>query len=93
MKTNILSFPHHITMGAMIRFQRQTGIDISQMNGNIEHMVLFMYLATSSACKADGVDFPLSFDQYADLCSPEDMKAFYDEIKTEKVTEEEKKTE
>ncbi len=80
-------------MGAMIRFQRQTGIDISQMNGNVEHMVLFMYLTTLAACRAEDIDFKLSFDEYADICTPEDMTAFYNEMKTENETDtkEEKK--
>lgn len=80
-QSRVLCFPHRVTMGAMLRFKRETGRDFSEVGEkDIEALVVFMWCCTVSACKADGVDFGLSLEDYADMTEPADVRAFYDEM-------------
>lgn len=94
--SRVLCFPHRVTMGAMLRFKRETGRDFSEVGEkDIEALVVFMWCCTVSACKADGVDFGLSLEDYADMAEPSDVRAFYGEMSAssgEDVSPGEKKT-
>lgn len=71
-------YPCRITMGAMLRFKRETGRDISRVDkGDVADLVLFLWCCTASACSADGVDFDLTSERFADMLEPEAVTAFY----------------
>lgn len=55
-----------ITMGAMLRFKRQTGKDVSDMGTDVSLMIIFLFCSVASACNADGIDFTLDIDRFAD---------------------------
>lgn len=62
-----------ITMGAMRRFKRETGKDISQTGSDIDLLGTFMWCCVASACNADGVPFDMDADKFADGL---DLEAF-----------------
>lgn len=91
MKTNILiqgqAFPCRVTMGAMLRFKRLTGKDVSALNdGDIEDLLTLLYCCVVSACKADGKDFSMDLESFADALDASEMNAFYASINEEKKT-------
>lgn len=55
-----------MTMGAMLRFKRETDRDVSQIGTDISLMVVFLYCCVASACNAEGVAFDLDVDKFAD---------------------------
>lgn len=61
-------YPLRITMGAMVRFKRITGKDVSQVGeGDAIELFQFLYCCLVSACKADGIEFNYDFEEFADI--------------------------
>ena len=72
-------YPCRVTMGAMLRFKRATGKDVSRMNGeDMEELTVFVHSCVASACRADGVPFELGVEDMADCLTAEDVTAFYE---------------
>lgn len=70
-------YPCRITMGAMLRFKRETGHDVSEMKStDIADMICFMWCCCASACNADGVEFGMSLDDFADSIEGEELQKF-----------------
>lgn len=70
-------YPCRVTMGAMLRYKRESGEDVSKLkDDNLEGLVLFLWCCVKSACNADGVDFPYGFDEFADALSPKELNLF-----------------
>lgn len=69
-------YPCHITMGAMLRFQRETGRDISEMQAGATDIVIFIWCCTAAACNAEGIEFGLSLYDFADSLSADILKEF-----------------
>lgn len=59
-------YPVRMTMGAMRRFKRETGTDVSRMGTDVDLMIIFLFCCVASACNADGVELPLDIDTFAD---------------------------
>lgn len=59
-------YPMRMTMGAMRRFKRETGTDVNQMGMDVDLMIIFLFCCVASACNADGVEFLLDIDTFAD---------------------------
>lgn len=77
-------YPLRVTMGAMVRFKRASGKEVSKIGGDdMTDVLLFAYCCVQSACKADGVDFDLSFDDFADLLEVEDFSSFFSDMQQE----------
>lgn len=71
--------PCRVTMGAMLRFKRETGRDVSEMSsGDISDLITFMWCCVSSACVADGTEFGLTLEEFADRMDPESLGRFYE---------------
>lgn len=69
--------PCRLTMGAMLAFKRERGKDLAQMNGaDIEDALCLMWCCISSACRADGIDFDMDFDDFCDHVTPDDLNAW-----------------
>ena len=78
-----VTYPCRVTMGAMVRFKRASGRDVSEISKNdVSDMVLFMWCCVASACKADDVAFDLSFDDFADALEPPGLQSFYPEMQS-----------
>ena len=74
------TFPCYVTMGAMVRFKRETGRDISTMDGDITDMVIFLWCCVCAACNAEGVVFDVPFELFADSLTPEMLNSFTEGI-------------
>ena len=72
-------YPCRVTMGAMVRFKRESGKDIRE--------VKFVWCCVKSACNADGVEFDIAFDRFVDMLEPEDFTEFFGDVQeTQKKT-------
>jgi len=60
------SYPCRMTMGAMLRYHRETGNEVSDIKGSISEFATLLYCCTKSACLADHVDFGLTLDEFCD---------------------------
>lgn len=78
-------YPCRITMGAMLRFKRETGRDVSSMSSDdVSDMIVFMWACTASACAHDKVEFDMTIEQFADSLEPDSVQAFYaDEVSSD----------
>ena len=72
------SYPFRMTLGAMLRFKRVTGKDLAKEaldDGNLEEVAALLYACVASASAADKVPFDMSFEDFCDNLSNEDMDA------------------
>ena len=86
--------PCRPTMGAMLRFKKETGKEVTEIeNGSFSDMCAYLYCWVASACAADKVPFSMSLMDFADSLSPEDMTAWANAVqaKTSPVEEGEEK--
>ena len=71
-------------MGAMLRFKKETGKDVTEVeNGSFSDMCAYLYCCVASACAADKVPFDMSLMDFADSLSPEDMTAWANAVQAE----------
>lgn len=67
--------PCRVTMGAMLRYKRLTGEDVASLtDGDIENLLTWIYCCVQSACKADGMDFNFTLEEFCDRLTPDDME-------------------
>ena len=65
-------YPVRMTMGAMLRFKRETGRDVSEVKRtDAADMVVLLWCMVASACSADKVPFELGLEDFADALTPE----------------------
>ena len=64
------AYPCRQTMGAMLRFKRETGKEVTELNGNLSDLCTYLWCCIASACHADGIDFDLSLMDFADNIDP-----------------------
>ncbi|MCM1518961.1 MAG: hypothetical protein NC117_09995 [Pseudoflavonifractor sp.] len=70
--------PCRVTMGAMVRFKRETGKDARQFSADdLEEVITFLWCCVVSSCRADKISDPPALDDFADLLEPTDLEAFY----------------
>lgn len=70
--------PCRVTMGAMVRFKRSAGYDISRLDSsNLEDLLVFIWCCVVSACKADDIEFDMDFDAFADKLEADDVARFF----------------
>ena len=73
-------YPVRMTMGAHLRFKRETGRVISEVKADdVADMVVLMWCCVASACKADGIAFTLSLEVFADSLDPASLKLLEEE--------------
>ena len=78
------AYPCRITMGAMLRFKKETGRDVSTLGeSGVEDLMMFLWCCLRSACQADGVEFNMSVMQLADVLQPSDIEGFYADVSDE----------
>lgn len=78
-------YPCRVTMGAMLQYERETGKDVQKMDGNsITELITFIWCCVISACRADGVEFSLSLDEFADRIDAQSVKEFYSSLDQQK---------
>ena len=67
------AYPCRETMGAMLRFKKETGKEVTEVGSSLDNLVAYVWCCTVSACKADGVDFDLSLQDFADKVDYDDF--------------------
>lgn len=74
-------YPCRITMGAMLRYKRETGKEMSGVNRQeFTDILTFLWCCVASACAADGVEFGYSLEQFADLIPIEDAEKVFADL-------------
>lgn len=87
------TLPCRASMGAMRRFKRLTGHEVSAIKSDdIDESVTFVYCCVAAACNADGVALDMDLDMFADCLMPEDISAFFGPSASEPVDKSKKKT-
>ena len=82
-------YPCRPTMGAMLRFKQETGREVTQIEtGGLSGLVTYLWCCACSACKREGVDFPLSLMDFADAISPQDVALWAASLQQEEAGEE-----
>lgn len=77
-------YPCRPTMGAMLRFKRETGREVTELDGkSVTDLCTYLYCCVQSA--AELVHKPLEMDlmTFADNISPEDMEAWGRELEAD----------
>ena len=68
------AYPCRQTMGAMLRFRRETGREVTQMGADaLSDMAVYLWCCVRSACQADGVAFDMDLMAFLDSLAPEDL--------------------
>lgn len=69
------AFPCYATLGAMLRFKRHTGKEISDVRlDDLENLFTFLYCCVQSACAREGKPFDLDELTFADSITPDEMQ-------------------
>ncbi len=85
--------PCRVTMGAMVRFKREAGRDVSAIeSGDIADLILFFWCCIKSACNADGETFDEPFERFADSLDSDALQGFVESLTAQGGDAEQKKT-
>lgn len=68
------AYPCRPTMGAMLRFKRETGREVTEIDGGFSDMCTYLWCCVASASKHDGKKFELSLMDFADSINPADLE-------------------
>lgn len=91
-KINGEAYPCRPTMGAMLRFKKETGKEVTELNAqNFSDVCIYLYCCIASACANDKKPFNLTLMEFADAVSPEDMNEWAAAVQNEN-TETDKNT-
>lgn len=82
---NGVAYPCHPTMGAMLRFKKETGKEITEIKADsLTDLCTYLYCCVASASAASGKAFGMSLMEFADSLAPEDMQAWAQSMNTGK---------
>lgn len=77
-------YPCRPTMGAMLRFKKETGKEVTELqNGSFTDLCTYLYCCVASASAAEKVPFDMSLMDFADALSPEDMTEWANKVQAE----------
>lgn len=68
---NGTDYPCRPTMGALLRFRRETGREVTEMNGSLEDLCTYLWCCVCSASRRENIPFDMSLMDFADAISPE----------------------
>ena len=74
------TYPCRQTMGAMLRFKAETGKEVTEITDSPSDLLAYLYCCTVSACKRDGVEFPMSLIDFADSITPDDLSRWTEAV-------------
>jgi len=78
-------FPCRPTMGAMLRFKRETGREVTDIKADsFSDLCTYLWCCVTSASKHDGKDFGLSLMDFADCITTDDMIEWAQSLQDEK---------
>lgn len=68
------AYPCSPTMGAMLRFKRETSREITQIDpSSFSDLCTYLWCCVVSASKREGIDFDMPLMDFADCITPDDM--------------------
>ena len=69
-----------MTMGALLKFKRETGRDVSEVkNTDVSDQIILLWCIVSAASAADGVPFSLSLEEFANALPVEAIDLLEDD--------------
>ena len=78
-KINGKVYPCRMTMGASLRFKNETGRDLSEFKTlGLAEQVILLWCIVKSACSADGVEFTMELQEFADYLDPDALHLLED---------------
>ena len=87
---NGVAYPCRPTMGAMLRFKKETGREVTEIETtSLSDLCTYLWCCIKSACRADGVEFELSLMDFADSITPENMDEWVQSVSEQTNTAEE----
>ena len=80
-------------MGAMRRFKRMSGKDVTEVGNEMDLISDFLYCCVVSACNADGKSFEMDVETFADCVDMNDIQQFLNALNASRagIAEEAKK--
>ena len=86
------AYPCRQTMGAMLRFKRETGKEVTDIKSDeFSDLVTWLWCCVVSACSHDHIAFDMALMEFADALDPEQMAAWAESIGTENATDQDEK--
>ena len=77
-------YPCRPTMGAMLRFKKETGREVTEItNNSISDLCTYLYCCVASASAADKIKFTLSLMDFADALDPAELNAWAAQMQQE----------
>lgn len=71
-------YPCRVTMGALLRFKRETGKDAAQISqDDVADLITLLWCCVASACAGDHVSFGMKLMDFADQLDPDALTGFY----------------
>ena len=72
-----VEYPAGVTMGAMLRFKRETGKEVTEIGtGDISLLATYMWCCVVSGCNREGRKFEYTLEDFADNVTPEVVSAW-----------------
>lgn len=81
------NYPTRVSMGAMLRFTRETGKELSEAL-TFTDQITYLWCCVVSACSADGIEFGMDLLTFADHLDAEDVQAWSEAIESTNSTDE-----
>lgn len=76
-------YPCRPTMGAMLRFKKETGKEVTEMRGDsFSELCAYLYCCVASASSADKVPFDMTLMEFADALNPDDLTAWANAVQS-----------
>lgn len=75
------AYPTRVSMGAMLRFTRETGKEMSEAL-TFSDQITYLWCCVVSACSADGIEFDMDLLTFADHLAAEDVQAWSEAIES-----------
>lgn len=78
---NGAEYPAYSTMGALLRFKRETGLEFSEVKPDApSNMVTYLYCCVKSACAHEGKPLDMELLDFADSITAEDLAAWAESL-------------
>ena len=71
---NGVDYPCRPTMGALLRFKKETGKEITEITENsVSDLITYLYCCVASASAVDKKDFDMNLIEFADALNSDDL--------------------
>lgn len=67
-------YPCYVTMGALVKVEKELGHSITKMKpDSLEELLTLMWCQCWGACRREGIEFPFSLEDFADALEQEEF--------------------